>query len=374
MSTANDDVYHWNTFSPRVGINYKVNESGKTVVKAHYGRYYKLLEASEFRAAVPTVTTLFNFTVDAAGNRTNISPVAAASLRIDPNFKAPYNDQFIAQLEQQLMPNIGLQVNYVRKTGADYGAWQDIAGQYVQVPYVDNQGIDATGQTVMVYRLLSNPGARVFLQTNPDGMYMRYNAATFALTKRMSNNWQGVVSLVLSKAEGRLATSARFTPRTSQSSLSGTFGRDIAGPNDFVNSDGLLIGDRPVVAKAQLMYRFPYGILVSGNLQHQTGRFYTRGVRVSGLGFPAAPQINMEPNTGERRVKDINLFDTRAQKSFTVPRSPMRFDVFVDALNLTNSAQYESVGSSLGTAATAFGVGTTYIPPRRLMLGAKIRW
>ena len=127
------------------------------------------------------------------------------------------------------MTNLGLEVNYVRKSGGDYGAWQDIAGQYVQVPYIDNVGIDATGQTVMVYRLLSNPGDRVFLQTNPDGMYMRYNGATFALTKRMSQNWQGVVSLVLSKAEGRLASSARFTPRTSQSSLAtagGQFGRD----------------------------------------------------------------------------------------------------------------------------------------------------
>ena len=234
------------------------------------------------------------------------------------------------------------------------------------MPYIDNQGVDATGQTVMVYRLLSNPADRVFLQTNPDGMYMRYNGATFALTKRMSHNWQGVVSLVLSKAEGRLASSARFTPRTSRAvwqrrPQAGAIRRE-AGPNDFVNTEGRLIGDRPVVAKAQLMYRFPWGILVSGNLQHQTGRFYTRAVRVSmfgNLGFPAAPQINMEPNTGDRRVKDINLFDTRVQKTFTLPRSPMRFDVFVDALNLTNSAQYESVGSSLGTATTAFGVATT---------------
>ncbi len=373
MSPANDDVYHWNTVSPRVGINYKVNESGNTVVKAHYGRYYKLLEASEFRAAVPSVTTLFNFTVDAAGNRTNISPVAAANLRIDPNFKSPYNDQFIVQLEQQLMVNLGLQVNYVHKYGQDYGAWQDIAGQYVQVPYVDSVGADATGQTVMVYRLLSNPGDRVFLETNPAGMYMRYNGATFALTKRMSNNWQGVVSLVLSKAEGRLASSARFTPRTSQSSLSGTFGRDAAGPNDFVNSEGRLIGDRPVVAKAQLLYRFPWGILASGNLQHQTGRFYSRAVRVPLLGFPANPQINMEPNTGDRRVADINLFDTRVQKEFSLTGSSVKFDVFLDALNLTNSAQYESVGSALGPN-SAFGVGTTYIPPRRLQLGAKIRW
>jgi hypothetical protein len=113
--------------------------------------------------------------------------------------------------------------------------------------------------------------------------------------------------------------------------------------------------------------------MAAGNLQHQTGRFYSRAVRVSGLGFPAAPQINMESNTGDRRVADINLVDVRVQKEFTLTGSA-RFDVFLDALNLTNSAQYESVGSVLGTALTAFGVPTRYIPPRRLQVGAKIRW
>ena len=379
MSPANDDVYHWNTVSPRAGINYRVNSSGRTLVKAHFGRYYKLLEASEFRPAVPSVTTLNTFTLDSAGNRTNIVPTAAANLRIDPNFKSPYSNQFIAQLEQELVANLGLQVNYVHKYGQDYGAWQDITGQYVQVPYVDNLGTDATGQTVMVYKLTSNAADRVFLQTNPAGMYMRYNGVTFMATKRMSNNWQGVVSLVLSKAEGRLASSARFSPVTSQSSLatspsgSAQFGRETAGPNDFVNTEGRLVGDRPVVAKAQLVYRFPWGILASGNLQHQTGRFYSRQVRVSGLGFPAAVQINMESNTGTRRVAAVNLFDARVQKEFALNGSPIRFDVFIDALNLTNSDQYESVGSSLGTS-SAFGVPTRYISPRRMQLGAKIRW
>jgi hypothetical protein len=46
----------------------------------------------------------------------------------------------------------------------------------------------------------------------------------------------------------------------------------------------------------------------------------------------------------------------------------------MDALNLTNSAQYESIASAIGTATTAFGVGTRFTPPRRLMLGAKFRW
>jgi hypothetical protein len=263
-------------------------------------------------------------------------------------------------------------VNYVHKYGTDYGAWQDIAGQYVQVPYADSVGIDATGQNVMVYRLVSNAADRVFLQTNPAGMYMRYNGVTLTGTKRMSRNWQGVLSLVLSKAEGRLGNSARFNPSNSQSSLAGTFGREVAGPNDFVNSEGRLIGDRPVVTKGQVLYRFPWNVMAAVNVQHQTGRFYTRQIRVSGLGFPAAPTINMEANTGTRRVADVNLIDLRVQKEFPLQHG-LRFDVFLDALNLTNSDQNESIGSPLGTS-SAFGVATRYIPPRRLQLGAKIRW
>src|SRR5262249_58925932 len=92
-------------------------------------------------------------------------------------------------------------------------------GTSVATTYRSNGGIAATGQPVTVYRLVSNPADRVFLQTNPAGMYMRYNGVTMMATKRMSHNWQGVVSLVLSKAEGRLASSARFSPVTSQSSL-----------------------------------------------------------------------------------------------------------------------------------------------------------
>jgi hypothetical protein len=287
--------------------------------------------------------------------------------------KAPYSDQYMVQFEQQLIRNVGFQVSYAHKRGEDYTGWQDIAGQYVQVPYVDSAGIDATGNTVMVYRLLSNPADRVFLQTNPEGMFTRYNGATFMVTKRMSNNWQAVFSLVLSKAEGRLGSSARALPTTSQSSQAGTFGREAAGPNDFVNTDGRLIGDRPVVAKAQLVYQFPWGIMAAANVQHQRGKFYSRQVRVSGLGFPTAPTINMESNTGDRRVADVDLIDMRVQKSFSTQRSSIRLDVFLDALNLTNSDQAEGIGSPLGTS-TAFGVPTRYIAPRRMQLGAKIVW
>jgi hypothetical protein len=383
MSDPNDDVYHFNVVSPRVGVNYKLTNSGRSVVKGHYGRYYSALER-DFAAIVPSTTTEFTFDVNPAGQRVNFTSQRPANLRVDPKRKDPYSDQYIFQFEQELMANLGLQVNYVHKRGSDYAGWEDIAGQYAPVTYADNAGVDATGQSVTVYRLLTPASDRIFLLTTPSGpdgrgLFSRYNGATFMLTKRMSHNWQSVISVVLSKAEGRIASSARTGPAAAQTSAAGTFAQSAAGPNDYVNTEGLLIGDRPVVAKAQVVYRFPWGIMAALNAQHQTGRLWSRRIAVSPagiarLGFPSAPQINMEANTGERRVADVNLIDLRAQKDFRLQRSPVTLSVFLDALNVTNNAAFENVGSQLGSATTSFGVPTRYILPRRVQLGAKIRW
>ena len=384
-SAANDDVYHYNVWSPRVGINYKVG--ARTVLKGHYGRYYSALER-DFAGIVPSATTTFNYdcltAFCAAGQRANFTSTATTNLRVDPNRKDPYTHQYIVQVEHELIRNLGLQVNYVRKNGHDFAGWQDIAGQYEPVTYIDNAGIDATNQPVQVWRLLTPASNRVFLLTTPGGpdgrgLFSKYNGATFMLTKRMSQNWQGVLSLVLSKSEGRIATSARTGPSSAQTSAAGTFAQTAAGPNDYVNTEGRLIGDRPVVAKAQVLYRFPGGIIAAVNVQHQTGRLWSRRINVSSpvarLGFPSAPAINMEANNGERRVADVNLFDLRAQKDFRFSANGHTiFSVFLDALNMANSAAYENVGSQTGTATAAFGVPTRYILPRRLQLGAKIRW
>jgi hypothetical protein len=377
MSEANDDVYDYGVVSPRVGINYRF--SNRTIAKAHFGRYYSAIER-DYAAIVPSTTTLFNFAIDAAGNRINFTSTRPADLRVDPNRKAPYSDQFIIQVEQELMTNLGLQVNYVHKRGADYPGWEDIAGQYVQFPYVDNVGIDASGQTFNLWRLVSPASDRVFLLTTPRGpdgrgLYNRYNGATFMLTKRLSNHWQGVVSVVLSKSEGRISSSARTGPAAAQTSAAGTFGQAAAGPNDWVNTDGLLIGDKPVVAKAQVTYNFPWGVMAAINAQHQTGRLWSRQIRPAGLGFPSAPVINMEANTGERRVEDVDLIDLRVQKEIRLGRTATRLALFFDALNITNSNHNESVANQLGTAAvTSFGVPTRLYLPRRFQLGTKLRW
>jgi hypothetical protein len=378
-SPGNDDVYHWNVVSPRAGATWKVNSSGRTVVKGYYGLLYRGIFLNDFTAAIPSVTDKFIFDVLPSGARANFAVVSSnRNLAIDHGYKDPYSHEVIFQVEQELARNLGLQVNYVHKRGYDYPGWQDIGGRYGPFSYVDSVGVGATNQTLSLNKLLSPFSQSVFQMTNVPGLFSRYNGVTVTGTKRMSNNWQGTLSLVLSKSEGREPSSI-LGPSSPQSGTSGTFGTigrggTNGGPNDFVNTDGLLIGDRPVVAKAQIIYKLPYGFLVSGNLQHQTGRPWARQVRVPGTNFPSRPTIYMEPLDGSRRVPNLDLIDARVQKSIPLGPKGLLLDLFLDALNLTNTDASENVLSRRGDQPTSFGVPARYVYPRRLQLGARIKF
>jgi hypothetical protein len=209
-------------------------------------------------------------------------------------------------------------------------------------------------------------------------MHAKYHGVSFQVNKRMANHWQGTFSLVLSKNEGRIGSSLGNPTNVASSggdasnSTTGLPGFG-ANPNDYVNSDGHIISDKPVIAKAQIVYNLPWGFMVGANVQHQTGRLWSRQLRVGGLGFTSSPFILMEPNTGDRRVADWNLIDMRIEKAFKLDSRGTNAAVFGDILNLTNSDANESIGSRDARSAN-FGLPTRFVNPRRLMIGAKIRF
>ena len=370
-SRAVDKVFGWKSVSPRLGFNLKLNGSGKTLLKGHYGRYYRGVVTGEFEDASPALSAKYFFsgTYDAAGNP--IDPVLVSDnsqLQVDRGFKNPYTDQFIVGFQQELMPDLGLSVNYIHKRGRRLGAWQDTGGQYAPVTYLDTEGADATGQPIAVLQLLNDPSERLFNLTNPRGMFSRYNGVDIQLSKRMSHRWQATFGLTLSKTEGRLGSSL-LSPTGGTTSTATTFGQN---PNDFVNTDALQTSDRPVVLKTQLVYDMPCGITAAFNFQHQTGKPWARTVRVSDPDLGIQTTILAERLEGDRRVGDWNILDLRLQKQFEFGKGA-NLAVFGDILNLTNSDAFESIGSRLGTASN-FGLPIRFLFPRRLMLGTKVRF
>lgn len=370
-SNAVDNVFTWNALSPRFGVNVKLNDSGSTLLKAHYGRYYRGIVTGEFDNTTPSITTkyVFDGTYDARGNPNGLEAITDPSvLTVDPDLSNPHTDQFIVAIEQQVGADLGLSVNYVGKRSRNQTAFNDIGGRYSLVNYT---GAPAGADVPQVYRLTG--GSRLFQLENDDRMFSNYDGIAFEVKKRMSNRWQANFGLTLSKSTGRQgSSSARSTPLSSQVSTAGIFGQN---PNDYINSDGRLIGDRPVVLKTQFVYQAPWGIMASMNFQSQSGHPIYTEIRVpaSVTNIPgAASRVLATVVDGDKRTPQWTTVDARAEKEFKLGGTA-ELAVFGDFLNLTNSDASESVlDRRIGNANQ--DVPSRFILPRRLMIGAKFRF
>jgi hypothetical protein len=187
----------------------------------------------------------------------------------------------------------------------------------------------------------------------------------------MSRGWQLTAAYTYLNSKGILpSTRLGLTSAQRATARFSDFGQN---PNDLVNAGGKLLGDRPHTFKTQLVVRLPLQFQVSANYLFQSGRAWARRARISefdNLGFPSAPEINIEERDGNRRVPNQSVVDMRLEKAFSLGKDA-KFRLFVDALNLFNTDASQGVLSRTVDVDT-FGVPSDFLLPRRVMLGAKL--
>ena len=184
------------------------------------------------------------------------------------------------------------------------------------------------------------------------------------LTKRMSQNWQAVGSITISKTEG-LHSASNLTTASSQSSAASTFGDD---PNELTNAAGLLPGDRDVMFKLQGSYAFPYDFVVSSNWQWVSGKAYTR--RLSAGNLPQGTQtVFLQPRDGSLRMPSQNFVDMRFEKRFRLGGTS-RITVMADIINVLNIDTPLTWISEVATSAN-FAVPNLIANPRRAMFALR---
>jgi hypothetical protein len=269
-------------------------------------------------------------------------------------------------VDRELSTDLGLSLIYVKKRGRDFASWGDVTGVYAQVPYVDDVGAEPTGQTIPVFQLVSDVADRSFVMTNSDEMRTDINAFTAQVTKRMSSNWQLTSSLTYLKSEGRLGASNSGAIVQRSGLQFSSFGQN---PNDFVNTEGRLPGDRPWTFKNQLVYQLPLDFLVGLNFQYSDGAPRVRRVPIQGVtGIPT--RILTSPRAELGRFPSQSLLDLRVQKEFVLDQRGTRIGLFLDALNLLNDDAYENVVQTVATS-SVFNVPDVFIFPRRFLVGTK---
>ena len=140
----------WNDISPRLGMTYDLSGTGKSVARASYAMYFGQMgpassPASSSRSARsasgirgPTSTAirsfsrselnLTNFATSYLTKSASFDPANPTSFlspgTVDPNIKNDRTREFILGLQQELMRNLAVEVNYVWRK-YDQFTWTD---------------------------------------------------------------------------------------------------------------------------------------------------------------------------------------------------------------------------------------------------------
>jgi hypothetical protein len=324
-----DDLIIWNVFSPRVGIAFQLTPDGKTLLKAHYGRYYDAMHISNFAWPGPGYTDWYGYEWwDGEWELFDFAPGEIGYI-MDPDIKNPYSEQLFIGLERELIPDFSVGAMYIHKTEGNSIGWEGRNTEYEQVQRVSPDN----GQTYTVFNR-TGPYPETW-QTNPEDYGQEFNGLILTFDKKYSRNWMMNASLTWSHSTG-LNMMSKSTFQHVLTSYAGDFGVD---PNDLINAKGDLQHDKRWVVKFSSGYNLPWDIFLGAYFTYQTGRPRPALVRVFDL-EQGRQEILAEPR-GEGRYPSFYTLNLRAQKTFFLS-GPWKLKVMLDLFNATNDATFRS--------------------------------
>jgi hypothetical protein len=350
---------------PRVGVNYNIRKGKGDKVYANYGRYYGSDQKSSARAHAPLRlvqnTPFFDaFTGALISDTTSPNTTGRVIL---PGLQPTYTDEWLAGYATPLGGNWGLDVFYLDRTAKDF-----IEDQPSVLP------------------------ASTFVVDNLSNGRRDYRALTVELNRRMADRWSTTVSYAWSELKGN------FDLDYSAGAVFNTSSILQDGPGVFVEDDfryGKLGEDRPHVLKVFGTYMITDAFSLGGYVRAQSGTPWERRVQDWYSGYRllleplgtnrndfwtnvdllAAYNLRMGSRVVTRfEARILNLFNeqtalSRDNRAFLDPRTrqfngtqvPGDPASYTRAL-IVNTAQPNPL---LGTA-------TSYAPPRRLLLMARV--
>jgi Carboxypeptidase regulatory-like domain/TonB-dependent Receptor Plug Domain len=399
----------WNDISPRLGMTYDLTGNGKSVARASYSLYYGQMAPGQLSGELIAIgqvsirypwadlngdtfvqaneLNLTNFatsyltksaTFDPANPTSFLSPGA-----IDPGLKNDRTQEFVLGLQQELMRNLAVEVNYVWRK-YDQFTWTDRTnwdtGNFVPVTLAPgNCGPTAICNPVTYYRATSAQPSAYVRRNQPD-RFRDYNGVEFALIKRYSDRWAANVSFAWNNAVDKWDGLAGVEDPTNLENLNGaSFAPESAGSgvdNVFNNAEWLF--------KANGQYTTPWWeIGIAGSASVTQGYPFPQQIAVTSRGNSIADTSVYLFPLGDVRLPNLFVADFRVDKAFNF--GGMRIIPSMDIFNLTNSSEILSRRRTQYSynATTAVGSSSTTLPPnnissiiapRVIRFGARVTW
>lgn len=368
------NVITWNNnWGPRFGISYDVTGNAKTLVKASYGEFW-LYPGADFASSInPNAATWYRqyrWTTDLnrngswdPGEEGALLGVSGGSVStaLDPNLQNTYTRQLTGYLEREVAPNFGIRSGIVwngrRQIRGTIRADRPFDGYNVPITVRDpgpdgRAGTADDGASFTAYNLAPQYSGltAVNLTTNlPDSLNSDYYTWEITATRREVGRWS------------LLASFAETWSRETNVGAGGSF-----TPNALINTDNARNDYKTWQGKINATVRLPYDLRVTPIFRHQSGTPFGRTF-IATLNYGNAT-ILAEPFNAER-TPNINVFDIRSEKVFTIDRA--RVTGFFDVYNIFNTNAEQALSTSSGSS---FLRPVAITPPRVARVGVRLQW
>ncbi len=417
---SSGNIIDWNDVSPRLGLNYALNESRKTVLRASYARYasqlsygdvtdenpsqygylvYGWIDKNGDGFAQPNEINLNDFRYNTNIDPKNPGAVGTTVNKIDRNYKAKHDSEVILGIDHELAANFAVGAAYTWRKGTDWAFRPHIGGDCGPNPtfaschilgpsnYILNKPVTANGFTAFTYSpdpALVTAGGGGRLRTNRPDYSTRFSGAELTLTKRLSNKWMGRVAFSYNDwvenfsgtpVGGNVRADSGNPTRTEQDPL-------VDGGQLAVLSGGSGKASFYTSVKWQLfataLVQLPADFDLSGALFGRQGGPYPVSVRISGgrdgtLSALAVPQVDSN-RYGSLWNLDLRLAKNIKFGGAAVTLSAEAFNVFNNNLVLSRFrwASSSAFTSTIAGAIPGAGRIEEVISPRIVRFGARL--
>jgi hypothetical protein len=404
--------FTWSNFSPRVGVLYALDASGKTTARVSFSQAVSQLSAASngpiaYQNTATTNTFLVYNTwndlngdgyaqpneVNTSGkplqssgvNTTNPAAASVSLNQIDPNLKAPITRSVVSGLERELAKNLAVSATYTysRTTNLFDDGGSTITPR-VGVPLSTGYAVssvspltgllpDGTPYSVTVYTpsaaLITANGGGGFVMTNVPGYYIGYNGLELGMVKRMSNRWMARASVTFNSAQqhytdaaGRYNANGNPTPTQAEPLVDGGAyapQENGGGGTYFLNSKWQV--------NLNGMYQAPYGIELAANVFGRQG-FPFPIVKQTTLGSDTNQNVLVSPALDTFRYANVWDTDMRVARGFKLDTVTVRG--MIDVFNLFNANTALVRVNNIG--ASNFNSLTANVAPRIVRIGVTI--
>jgi hypothetical protein len=406
VAPAAEGLIETSLFSPRVGLSYLLDESGRTVVRGSYGLFGTQIGSGTVQSFSAASQALLVYSaVDR--NRNNVgdpgelgdlvtfagvdpdNPAAGINFnRVDPDLTAPKTHEFVVGIDRELMPQLGIGASLTwRRINDVIWSSSDLVSGLSVYPLIgitrddyEVEGVAAgsapgLGSYSREYYAPVDvrlpPGNGVEFRNRPD-YHQNFLGFEIQATKRLANRWMGRVAFSTNNHTEHFDGPAAI--------------QDPGGTTTWPNiADGAYITPTTGSGKSEIylilpryqftasgMYQLPYGFNVGANLMVREGygKPYFETVDSADPTLPEKRVLLVDPR--DERLNAVKSLDMRVEKAFTIRRAG-ELSLTADIFNLFNVStvlgrQYDVTA----TGTTGFDRPLEIMNPRLLRLG--VRW